>query len=110
MSGFYDLDQLRQQGLFCEWRYWLAFTALRCFEDCCDDSFRIAMTREKELALLRSDVCDVTRLGTDVKNRRANGQNVVDLARVNNADKFVSHDDYVQIRRGQRTGKLVSGW
>ena len=58
------------------------------------------MTREKELALPYSDVGDVTRFWANVKNRRANGQNVVDLARVNYAYKFFSHDDGMQIRRG----------
>src|SRR5262245_18781908 len=65
------------------------------------------MTREKEFTLLRGDVCDVTRFGSDVQHRRAHGQNVVDLARVNNAYKLFTHDDDVQIRRGQRTGKLI---
>ena len=92
MSCSYDFDQFRQQILFCEGCYGLAFTELHCFQNCCDYSVNIAMTRKEELALLRCDVGDVTRLRPDVKNRRAHRQNVVDLARVNDAYKLFSHD------------------
>ena len=80
----------------------MALTALCRFKNCCDDIFRIAMTREKELALLRGDVSDVTRFRPDVKNGRADRQNVVDLARVNNANKLVTHNNNMKISSRQR--------
>ena len=85
----------------------MALTTLRGFKNGGDDTFRIAVMAKRELAVLRGDVGHVTRLGTNVQNRRAHRQNVVDLARVNNTDKLFPHDDDVQISGGQRAGKLV---
>jgi hypothetical protein len=56
---------------------------------------------------LYGEVSDVTGLWSNVERGRAHGHDVVDLARVNDADKFVAHYNDVEIRCGQHTRKLV---
>ena len=44
-------------------------------------------------------VRQMARPGTDIENRRSDSQNVVNLARRNDADEHVAHDDDVKISR-----------
>src|ERR1041385_9579671 len=67
------------------------------------------MAREKKRALPRRDIGDMTRLWSDVKNRRAHRHDVVNLARVNDPDELFSHHHYVQVSGGQRTRKVIQG-
>ena len=56
---------------------------------------------------LCAEIGDMTWLWSNVKRGRADRHDVVDLARMNDADKLVAHHDDVQVRRRQRTRKLV---
>ena len=75
---------------------------LRCALNGFQHRINITMTNEKELALLRRNIGDVTRLWSDVKNGRTNRENVVDLARVNNTDELFTHHYNMKICRGER--------
>lgn len=66
------------------------------------NSSNITMNSEKELAMLRCDIGDVTRLRSDVQNRSTNRENVVDLARVHDANELFTHHNDVQVSRRQR--------
>src|SRR5438552_10684873 len=56
---------------------------------------------------LRDDIGDVAFRRTDIDERRANRQNVVDLARMQDSDKLIPHDHDVTIGRGERRGQSV---
>src|SRR5689334_236794 len=49
----------------------------------------------------------MTRLWSDVERGGADRDDVVDLARMNDANERIAHHDDVQIRRRQRTRKFV---
>ena len=100
MFGFNDFDQLGQERVFTERDYWLPLALLHCFANGFDHAINIAVSGDKELALLlRCDVSHVTRCWTNVECWRTDRHDVVDLARVNDPDKLVAHHDYMQIRR-----------
>src|SRR5437773_11947224 len=56
---------------------------------------------------LRDDIGDVAFRRTDIDEGSANRQNVVDLARMQDSDKLISHDQHVTIGRGERRGQPV---
>ena len=74
---------------------------LRRFENCCCHTCDIAMMLEEELwpAKLRRDISDMTRRWSDVQRGRADRHDVVDLARMDDADKLIAHDHDVKISR-----------
>jgi len=65
------------------------------------------MTCKKKAFVFDGDIGNVARRWPNVEDGRADRQNVVDLARVNDADKAFTHDDDVQISRGKRMRELV---
>ena len=67
------------------------------------------MTRQKNFAasLLSGEVSNVAWFWSDVEYGRADRDDVVDLARVNDADELFTHHDDVQIGCRKRAGKRV---
>jgi hypothetical protein len=56
---------------------------------------------------LKVEIGYMAGLWSNVERGRADRHDVVNLAGMNNADELVAHHDNVQIRRRQRTRKLV---
>ena len=93
---------------------WIGVSVDRCFggeggelgagaEDMLHDGVNLAVGGRKATHLpraRRNHLSDVAHPGADVKHRRPDRQDVVNLGRMHQADKGIAHDDDVQVRRG----------
>ena len=77
-------------------------------EDLMRNCFHVSMpcSVSRSVFLIQRDVDNMTLCGSNVQERPADRQNVVDLARVNDAGKLFAHHDDVQVSRRKQTRKL----